>query len=244
MTMEGRSFEGWLKAAGVCQRRLSEQQLGVLQGAFCFLQECGGDFATQRILAHFLLHCHSGLKIAQIGRLVSLSRQVTSRQRKLSSKQVVQEVHHRFSGRPYGKLLPRYAGPIAEFLITHPQASRYDLLDFIERTWKKRVSRQALSRFLKKYGLDDASRIQAVSGVDGPSPEAAAASSEDLRPHDATDSAAGGDGGQIVVQEPPWTSPWMETPPEKFFWPEQLCRRLPAVAGGNQLADHRRGLLE
>ena len=70
MTKEGFSFEGWLEAAGVSSRRLSEQQLAILQGAFCFLQECGGDFATQRILAHFLLHCHSGLKIAQIGRLV------------------------------------------------------------------------------------------------------------------------------------------------------------------------------
>jgi hypothetical protein len=214
--MEGFSFEGWLEAAGVSSKRLNEQQLGILQGAFSFLEECGGDFATQRILAHFLLHCHSGLKIAQIGRLVGLSRQVTSRQRKLSSRQVIQEVHHRFSGRPYGKLLPRYAGSIAEFLITRPQASQYDLLDFIERTWEKRVSRQALSRFLKKYGLDKASRIQAVSAAERASSEATS-SSENVESGEATNSTADGAGSLIVVHDAPWTKPGMVMPPEKFF---------------------------
>jgi hypothetical protein len=57
-------------------------------------------------------------------------------------------------GRPYGKLLARYAGPIAEFLFSHPQASRADLIDFVDRTWGVRVSRIALYHFLKKYGLD------------------------------------------------------------------------------------------
>jgi hypothetical protein len=44
------------------------------------------------------------------------------------------------AGRPHGKLLPRYAGPIAEFVLTHADATRYDILDFIERTWSVRVS--------------------------------------------------------------------------------------------------------
>ena len=63
-------------------------------------------------------------------------------------------------GRPYGKLLARYAGPIAEFLVTNPGASRYDVLDFIQRTWNVRVSTVALHHFLKKYGLDRAQREQ------------------------------------------------------------------------------------
>src|SRR5918911_1251669 len=62
--------------------------------------------------------------------------------------------HHRLDGRPYGKLLPRYAGPIAQFVLTHPQASRYDILDFIDQTFGIRVSRVALYHFLKKFGLD------------------------------------------------------------------------------------------
>jgi hypothetical protein len=67
---------------------------------------------------------------------------------------VGQQIHHHFSGRPYGKLLPRHAGPIAEFLFTHPEAMRDELLDFIGHTWNFRVSKVALWEFLKKFGLD------------------------------------------------------------------------------------------
>src|SRR5438128_4670986 len=57
-------------------------------------------------------------------------------------------------GRPYGKLRPRYAGPIAGYLFSHPRATRADLIDFIDQTFGVRVSRIALYHFLKKYGLD------------------------------------------------------------------------------------------
>ena len=67
------------------------------------------------------------------------------------------------AGRPHGKLLPRYAGPIAEFILTHPGATRYDILDFIERTWSVRVSTVALHHFCKKFGLDRATRAEATA---------------------------------------------------------------------------------
>jgi hypothetical protein len=41
----------------------------------------------------------------------------------------------------HGKLLPRFAGPIARFLHDHPHATRWDLLDFIQHTWGVSVSR-------------------------------------------------------------------------------------------------------
>ena len=77
------------------------------------------------------------------------------------------------AGRPHGKLLARYAGPIAQFLITHPKASRLDILDFIERTWEVRASTVALYHFMKKYGLDRAQRSlasaaeEAAAGPEG-----------------------------------------------------------------------------
>jgi hypothetical protein len=67
------------------------------------------------------------------------------------------------AGRPHGKLLPRYAGPIAEFILTQPDATRYDLLDLIERTWGVRVSTVALHHFCKKFGLDRATRAEATA---------------------------------------------------------------------------------
>jgi hypothetical protein len=147
-------FRSWLEQAGLREQRLTPDQLGLLRSAFAFRQDQGDDYYSNRLLGHFLLHCHSGLKVAQIARLVGCSRPTASQQRGLSSKQAIQQAHHRMDGRPYGKLLPRYAGPIADYLFRHPQASRADLIDFIDQTFAVRVSRIALYHFLKKYGLD------------------------------------------------------------------------------------------
>jgi hypothetical protein len=96
--------------------------------------------------------------------LVNITRPTASRHNKLSSQEVVREIQHQLNGRPYGKLLPRYAGPVAQFLSTHADASRQDVLDFIESTWNIRVSRTALHNLLKKYRLDRESLDQVKSG--------------------------------------------------------------------------------
>jgi len=157
MAQEGQTFEQWLDGAKVPAKGLDEQQLAVLKAAFHFLTQCNRDYASLRIVSHFLLHSGLRLQVAQVARLVGISTRSAFRHRSLSSTQVVQQIQNRISGRPYGKLLPRHLGPIAEFLFTHPHASRDELLDFIGRTWDFRVSKVALWKFLKKYGLDRAS---------------------------------------------------------------------------------------
>jgi transposase len=163
MTVTDGAFAQWLSQAQITQERLTAEQRGVLQAAFAFRNDCGNDYYSNRLLSHFLLHSDSGLKVAQIARLVGISRPTASRQQGISSKEAIQAAHHRMAGRPHGKLLPRYAGPIAEFILTHPDATRYDLLDFIERTWDVRVSTVALHHFTKKFGLDRATRAEAKS---------------------------------------------------------------------------------
>ena len=154
MITDDGSFDRWIDQAKIPPRLRSLKHLAVLQAAFVFLQQAGNDYASRRLVAHFLLHCQLGWKIAQVARLVGVTRPTASRQSQLSSRQVVREIQHRLSGRSYGKLLPRYAGPVAHFLVTHPDATRDELLDFIETTWNIRVSFTALHRFLNKYGLD------------------------------------------------------------------------------------------
>jgi transposase len=146
-------FSTWLADAQIPEHRLTPEQRGVLQAAFAFRQHQGDDDYSTRLLSHFLLHCGTGLKVAQFARLLALSRPTASRQQGLSSKEAVQQARHRMDGRPYGKLLPRYAGPIAEFLFRRPEATRADLIDFIDQTFGVRVSRIAVYQFLKKYGL-------------------------------------------------------------------------------------------
>jgi hypothetical protein len=152
------SLARWLADSRVPQATLTAAQHAVLQAAFHFLQHSGRDYFARRLLSHVLLHAGTGLKVAQIARLLGFSRSAASAQQGLSAKEVVQATHHRLAGRSHGKLLPRFAGPIAHFLHERPQATRWDLLDFIQATFGVSLSRMALHRFLKKYGLDQARR--------------------------------------------------------------------------------------
>jgi hypothetical protein len=166
------TFPHWLAQAGIVAERLTASQAALLQAAFPFRQQVGTDYYSTRLLSHFLLHCGSGLAVAQIARLLEISRPTASRQQGLSSKAALQQARHRLAGRSHGKLLPRFAGPIVEFLCRHPEATRADLLDFIDQTFGVRVSRIALYKFLKKYGLD---RVGAATPAPVPAPVAAAA---------------------------------------------------------------------
>jgi hypothetical protein len=150
------SFSAWLAQARLPEHRLTPDQRGALLAAFRFRQAQGHDAYSTRLLTHFLLHCGTGLKVAPLARLAGVSRPTASRQQGMSSKQAVQQAHHRLDGRPYGKLLPRYAGPIIEFLLGRPRATRADLIDFIDQTFGVRVSRIALYKFLKKFGIAQA----------------------------------------------------------------------------------------
>jgi hypothetical protein len=133
---------------------LTEPQQAVLTAAFCFRQKQGSDYYSTRLLSHFLLHADTGLKVATIARLVGISRPTASAQQDVPSKDVIRSAAHRLAGRPYGKLLPRHAGPVAAFLLGHPDATRLDVVRFLNDTLAVKVSRVALHKFLKKYGLD------------------------------------------------------------------------------------------
>jgi hypothetical protein len=191
------AFASWLAQALIVERRLTAEQRGLLQAAFAFRQRCGDDYYSNRLLSHFLLHCDSGLKVAQLARLVGVSRPTASHQQGLSSKEAIQAAHHRLAGRPHGKLLPRYAGPIAEFILTHPDATRYDVLDFIQQTWGVHVSTVALHHFCKKFGLDRATRAAATAPKPAVDPAGAATAP----------SAAVPPRQPVALPPPPFSSP-------------------------------------
>jgi hypothetical protein len=152
------AFDAWLDQADLPDTRRTADVRPLLRAAFRFRQRQGDNYYSRRLLSHFLLHCDAGLKVAQIARLTGFSRATASRQQGLSAKEVIQAAHHRLAGRPHGKLLPRYAGPVAQFLCDHPRATHYDTLDFLARAFGVRVSLQALHTFLNTYGLDRATR--------------------------------------------------------------------------------------
>lgn len=152
------TFEDWLTQAELPASLLTPEVRALLHAVFGFRQQQGQDYFSRRLLSHLLLHCGCGLKVAQVARLTGFGRATASRHQGLSSKEVIQASHRRLAGRPYGKLLPRYAGPVAQFLCDNPHATHYDTLDFLTRTFGVAVSLQALHTFLNTYGLDRATR--------------------------------------------------------------------------------------
>jgi hypothetical protein len=210
------AFATWVGQAQISAQRLTPEQRGLLRAAFHFLQRQGDGYYSSRLLSHFLLHGDCGRKVAQIARLVGSRRPTASRQQGLSSKEAIQQAHHRMDGRPYGKLLPRYAGSIAAYLCRHPKATRADLIDFVDRTWGVRASRIALYHFLKKYGRD---QVPGCAGAAAPAPPAAAPprSPADLPPGGVPELPA----GRPVPSPAPPVSPRGRRTPA----PSSSCRR-------------------
>jgi len=242
MATDTRTFAAWLQDSAVAEATLTAPQRAVLEAAFRFLQPGGHDYFSRRLLSHFLLHAQTGLKVAQLARLLGFSRSAASAQQGLSAKAVVQVAHHRLVGPSHGKLLPRFAGPVAQFLGEHPQATRWDVLDFIRRTRGVSVSRMALHRFLKKYGLDQASRVVALP-TPGPADAAPPAAGEQSADRCAGEAHSPAESVLVVGTAATPPTPALPRPPQDFFCPHPVCRRLPAAAPGPRLAGHRPGLL-
>lgn len=227
MSTEGLSFETWLERARLRRERLSTHQVSVLQAAFRFLERGGHDYASRRLVEHFLLHAELGLKVAQVARLVGLDRCTSSRHRPCSSSPVVQAIHNRQAGKFPGKLLPRYAGPIAQYLLEHPKATRDEVLDFLERRWQIRPGYRALDNFRRKYGLDCRSLDERGSSAP---PDDTPAASEELPSTD------------IRVLTPAPQS-LILPPPAHFFRPHAVRRCILDVARRLGLAANGPGVL-
>jgi hypothetical protein len=111
---------------------------------------------------------------------------------------------------------------VAHFLVTHADASRDDVLEFIENTWNIRVGRTALHEFLKKYGLDRESLDKPTSGAP---------------PHPATDEPT-----LEALQEPPIPGLPVPQVPDEFFLatpntPVPSCCSRKSSTGGTSLSN-------
>lgn len=230
MSKEGLSFEAWLEKARLRRERLNDRQLAVLEAAYRLLEDGGHDYASRRLVEHLLLHADLGLKVAQVARLVDMDRCTSSRHRRCSSAQVVQAIPNRQAGKFPGKLLPRYAGPVAQFLLEQPHATRDEIIDFLERRWQIRPGYRALDNFLRKYGLDRRT-LHTPASADAPvaasAEDAAAAEAE---PHSAAAIAWPSD-RQVLLPSPaeirvlaPSPRHLSVPPPADFFWPTPSTR--------------------
>ena len=100
MTIATDDYNAWLEQADIPAQRRTPQLDILLEAVFRFRQQQGNDYYSTRLLSHFLLHCESGLKVAQIARLVGIARPTASKQQGMTSKAAIRQAHHRMDGRP------------------------------------------------------------------------------------------------------------------------------------------------
>ena len=92
MAKDGVALQRWLDEASIPQTKRTPDRMAVFKAAYAFLQQTGRDYASRRMLAHFLLNSGLDLKLAQIARLVGVTRPTASRQNRLSSREVIREI--------------------------------------------------------------------------------------------------------------------------------------------------------
>ena len=152
-------------AGAGAEDRLTAEQRGLLQAAFAFRHRCGEDYYSSRLLSHF----PAALRVWTQGRTDrSLGRRQPAHSlaaaRNLFQRGGASSAATAWPVGPTANCCRGFAGPIAEFILTHADASRFDILDFIEHSpGAMRVSTVALHHFCKKFGLDRATRAEATA---------------------------------------------------------------------------------
>jgi len=156
------AFAQWLSQAQIAEHRLTAEQRGLLLSAFAF-RHTAATIIIPAVCS--VISCSTATPDSKSPRSLAWSASAGRRHR--INRRLVQGSGPGGApphGRPaHGKLTAALSGPIAEFILTHADATRYDVLDFIERTWGFRVSTVALHHFCKKFGLDRATRTEATA---------------------------------------------------------------------------------
>ena len=107
----------------------------------------------RHVVAYVLLHCGMHLRHGLLSAVFGVSVRSLHDYKTMPPEKLV--VHLRRP--PHGKrpkLLPSHVGPVARFLVEHPQASQADLLRYLGTELHLEVERHTLSAFLHRYGLE------------------------------------------------------------------------------------------
>lgn len=98
------------------------------------------------MLSYFLIH--SGLDLSEplVGALVWVTSRAVQATKELEPQQLVEAVALITKGHREPKLKPHHAGPMAQYLVRHPDAGVEELLSFIETELCVEIERHTLTR--------------------------------------------------------------------------------------------------
>ena len=125
----------------------------LLEAAVRFVAVIAGQPLLLRMAAFFLLHAGMGLTPAQVGAAVGRTDRAMRTVRGLLVHELLDSIWAELGRHRQPKLHAEHAGPIAKFLIDHPECTQPEVVAFLARELKIDVDVQTLRRFFDTYGL-------------------------------------------------------------------------------------------
>ena len=126
----------------------------LLEAAVRFLAVIAGQPILLRMAGFFLLHADMGLTPAQVGAAVGRTDRAMRTVRGLSARELLDAIWAELGRHRQPKLHPEHAGPIAKYLVEHPQSTLLEVTAFIGSDLGIELDPQTLHRFLSTYGLE------------------------------------------------------------------------------------------
>jgi hypothetical protein len=136
----------------VLERATAPQRI-LLEAAVRFVAVIAAQPILLRVVAFFLLHVDMGLTPAQVGAAVGRTDRAMRMVRGLSVQDLLASIWAELGRHRQPKLRAEHAGPIAKYLVDHPQCTQPEVVTFIESELKITLDPQTLRRFLATYGL-------------------------------------------------------------------------------------------
>ena len=147
------AWKGWSEGHADLLSNAHAPQRVLLEAAVRFMATIAGHPIMTRMAAFFLLHARMGLTTAQVGAAVGRTDRAMRFVQALSAQELVESIWRELGRHRTPKLLPEHAGPIAKYLVEHPDSTVEEILAFLRSALGISVDRQTLRRFSTTYHL-------------------------------------------------------------------------------------------
>jgi transposase len=148
-----KAWASWARTHKETLERATGAQQVLLEATVRFVAVIGGQPILSRAAAFFLLHAGMGLTPAQVGAAVGRTDRAMRTVQGLSAREFLESVWRELGRHRQPKLHAEHAGPIAKYLVDHPDCTQAEVVAFLAREVGIHVDPQTLRRFFKTYGL-------------------------------------------------------------------------------------------
>ena len=147
------AWEIWAGTHAEVLEKATAPQRVLLEALVRFVSVIAGHPMATRMAAFFVLHTEMGLTPSQVGAAIGRTDRAMRKVQALSVYDLLESIWGELRRHRQPKLRAEHAGPIAKYLVDHPDCFQTEVVTFIAHELKIDVDPQTLRRFFKAYGL-------------------------------------------------------------------------------------------